>query len=117
MKLKITFISMIITAFIYSPMAFAEGFTAKVGRLAIETGTNYDGARYCEVTFTEVTELSEGGTLDYYYAIPLADEPAFSYLFTILKYAKERNKSVRIVSDSNWTRSDGTVFGRITYAE
>jgi hypothetical protein len=99
--------------------ALAEDFLAKIHRLAIDNGINYGGVKYLELIFTDVTDLSGVAYAPsfVYYAIPIEDESAFPYMFAILKYAKTRNQAVRISSQTNWIRSDGYAFGRVTYVE
>ena len=119
MKKIIMTLALVAMSLVYTNHAMAEDFIGSIQRLAVDNGNNYGGVRYLELIFADVTDLS--GTpmtpAFVYYAIPIEDESAFPYMFAILKYADTRNQTVRISSQTNWVRSDGFVFGRVTYVE
>ena len=97
---------------IYSHPVFADDFIAKIDRLGMESSY---GTPYLEVVFTDLTS---GTMSSYYYAVPVDNNAAFPYIFSILSYAKTRNKLVRVLASDVWTRGDGyNSFLEIHYAQ
>lgn len=107
-----SFILGIFGLLIYSHPVFADDFIAKIDRLGMESSY---GTPYLEVIFTDVTSGTLSST---YYAVPVDNNAAFPYIFSILSYAKTRNKLVRVLASDVWTRGDGyNSFLEIHYAQ